>query len=371
MEETPGWINPSQQQQQPLGFQPLYTPIPPPTVRDEDEDPGYLFGNAAGGDSLFPSVGADMMVGSSWPRGYSSWDTGQIATPSQLPDGLNGLHIDTQQYRPTPPPQFWTQQQQQHQQIPGVRPSLQHHQRSQSSSNINFSYPHNRPRAVNIIPDPNIAHVPYPIADNSLLSKEGVAIMAHRAYVDLLTLLQSQHRADAAVNRDSSSGAASPMKSQLFPRPPTTGGLRAALRQQQQQQRPNYMLSSRASAYPGSTIGDTDGLDRRKRGRSMTFSSDSRVYQTPLGSAASHGVWPFPPLENNRGLGDVVSKAVSTLGMLEGLCAAEGWAWIEGMILGGCLAYGLGDLNSSLNWWRRVLRADEGFVLRPCARFGR
>lgn len=333
MEETPGWINP---QQQALGFQPMYTPIPPPTVRDDDGEAGYLFG----GESGF--VGADLAVGSSWPRGYSTWDPGQT-TPSQLPDGLNALHIDnSQQYRPPPSlSQYWTPPP-----LPPLhyaRPSLHLHQRSQSSSNVNFSYPHNTPRTINILPDPSLGHVSLPQPPPS---KERIAVMAYKAYIDLIASLQSQHRAEAASNTSN----ASPTKPQLFPRPPGSSGWRAMMRQQQQ--RPNYMLSSR----PGYDTGNLDNQRRPKRGRSLTFDMG---YNQP-GSAASNGLWPFPPVEQNPV--EVVSQAVSVLGILEGQCVAEGWSWTDGMLLGGCLAYGLGDLNGSLTWWRRVLAVDDGFV---------
>ena len=53
-------------------------------------------------------------------------------------------------------------------------------------------------------------------------------------------------------------------------------------------------------------------------------------------------------------------RALSALGTLEKLCVESNWTWIDGIILGGCLSYGIGDLNQSLDWFRRVLDIDNG-----------
>lgn len=52
------------------------------------------------------------------------------------------------------------------------------------------------------------------------------------------------------------------------------------------------------------------------------------------------------------------TAATSALEMLERLCEESGWQWIDGMLLGGCLAYGLGNYSKAMDWYRKVLSRD-------------
>lgn len=58
-------------------------------------------------------------------------------------------------------------------------------------------------------------------------------------------------------------------------------------------------------------------------------------------------------------LGASPSNAAATaLEMLERLCEESGWEWTDGILLGGCLAYGLGDYTKAMNWYIKVLSCD-------------
>ena len=54
-----------------------------------------------------------------------------------------------------------------------------------------------------------------------------------------------------------------------------------------------------------------------------------------------------------------VSAATAALDILDRLCQESGWKWTEGMLLGGCLAYGLSDYDKAMNWYLRVLSNDS------------
>ena len=56
------------------------------------------------------------------------------------------------------------------------------------------------------------------------------------------------------------------------------------------------------------------------------------------------------------------SQALSALEMLTRLCVESGWRWIDGMLLAGCLAYGLGNFNDALGWYSRILEVDSKSV---------
>lgn len=53
-----------------------------------------------------------------------------------------------------------------------------------------------------------------------------------------------------------------------------------------------------------------------------------------------------------------MNAATAALGILDRLCQESGWKWIDGMLLGGCLAYGLSDYDKALNWFLRILSHD-------------
>jgi hypothetical protein len=53
-----------------------------------------------------------------------------------------------------------------------------------------------------------------------------------------------------------------------------------------------------------------------------------------------------------------MNKAKEALEMLTTLCDQSGWCWIDGMLLGGCLAYGLEDYHKALDWYSKIIALD-------------
>jgi len=54
--------------------------------------------------------------------------------------------------------------------------------------------------------------------------------------------------------------------------------------------------------------------------------------------------------------------AKSSLEMLNNLCEQSGWKWVDGMLLGGCLHYGLEHYEEALEWFKRIKSLDESHV---------
>lgn len=52
------------------------------------------------------------------------------------------------------------------------------------------------------------------------------------------------------------------------------------------------------------------------------------------------------------------TDAQAAVEMLSRLCQESDWEWIDGMLLGGCLAYGLEDYGQAMKWYSRVLSFD-------------
>lgn len=60
--------------------------------------------------------------------------------------------------------------------------------------------------------------------------------------------------------------------------------------------------------------------------------------------------------------GSPLLSAKTSLDMLTGLCENSDWKWIDGMLLGGCLHYGLERYEEALQWFQRIISLDRGHV---------
>lgn len=54
-----------------------------------------------------------------------------------------------------------------------------------------------------------------------------------------------------------------------------------------------------------------------------------------------------------------INAAITALEILDRLCQESGWKWTEGILLSGCLAYGLSNYNKAMNCYLRVLSDDS------------
>jgi predicted O-linked N-acetylglucosamine transferase (SPINDLY family) len=52
------------------------------------------------------------------------------------------------------------------------------------------------------------------------------------------------------------------------------------------------------------------------------------------------------------------ARALAAFHQIELCCQADGWQWIDGLQLGGCLAYGLNDFSKAQIWFKRVLERN-------------
>jgi hypothetical protein len=57
-----------------------------------------------------------------------------------------------------------------------------------------------------------------------------------------------------------------------------------------------------------------------------------------------------------------LGKATEALEILTNLCEQSGWSWIDGMLLGGCLAYGLEEYHKALDWYSKIILLDSKSV---------
>lgn len=55
-------------------------------------------------------------------------------------------------------------------------------------------------------------------------------------------------------------------------------------------------------------------------------------------------------------------NAKAAVELLNNLCQESQWSWIDGMLLGGCLAYGLENYDMALNWYNQIITLDPWYV---------
>ena len=83
----------------------------------------------------------------------------------------------------------------------------------------------------------------------------------------------------------------------------------------------------------------------------------SRSYQ-----AASHPSYVPIQLVPDNEPKSPASAAFNAMDILSRLCQESHWQWLDGMLLTGCLAYGLGHYSKATKWYLKILRRDPSNV---------
>jgi hypothetical protein len=215
------------------------------------------------------------------------------------------------------------------------------------------SHPHHGHSAIYSTPDGSRT----PTAQSARRSsnprfKEKTLSWAHSIYVDLLAFLHQSKK----ENRQSrqSHGFRTYSKNSIYPKPP---------------RQPASHLG--ASHWAGLDGDDNDANSRRhigaipplRSGLNNNYSSwqstgpsgESR-YPRSSNPEVPHYASPFQPSNNLPS--SPLNKAKEALEMLTNLCEQSGWRWIDGMLLGGCLAYGLEEYHKALEWYSKIIALD-------------
>ena len=184
--------------------------------------------------------------------------------------------------------------------------------------------------------------------------KEKTLSWAHSIYVDLLAFLHHSKK----ENRQSrhAQGLHSYSKNSIYPKPPRHPG--------------SYVG---ASSWTGLDDGIESDSPRRHFGSETMPSSRASLRNNysgwqglGLSSESRHGKTTnpevphyVPPFQSSQHLpNSPLNKAREALEMLTNLCEQSGWCWIDGMLLGGCLAYGLEDYHKALDWYSKITALD-------------
>jgi hypothetical protein len=203
--------------------------------------------------------------------------------------------------------------------------------------------------------------------------REKALTYAHRTYMDLLA-----HLNHARKHGKSTAGPHASPKVLVYPKLPKHLIATSSLVSQQSTHGVFANLAPRIHHQ------NSGGIDLK-----MTSSSNCRDWdrQTPSAGRSSHGTLGPAGLYSNTNQAPTrrsstpqkpyyptiyasteherispISGARSSLEMLNHMCEQSGWKWVDGMLLGGCLHYGLEHYEEALEWFSRIMALDSRYV---------
>ncbi|ODH13420.1 hypothetical protein ACO22_07272 [Paracoccidioides brasiliensis] len=213
--------------------------------------------------------------------------------------------------------------------------------------------------------------------------KEKILSWAHSVYVDLLTLLHNTRRKNAALGVQDSDARPKP---NIYPKPPRqpasdfsshAGNVDATLDNTHGTPIPSQHFPLAHGRQVGMTLeNQIDGKQFPPNHSAVSDNNFVRNYhvdRAPFGQHPSHRLPESRSLDHFRTIrrssgpavyseASVMENAVCALEILSSLCVESGGEWIDGMLVGGCLAYGLGDYDKALRWYTRIINKDASHV---------
>lgn len=222
---------------------------------------------------------------------------------------------------------------------------LPYHARANRSISYSNSV-HNEPMSWTGRPPGHGFQPPGPAVAANTEFKEKILSWAHGVYVDLLATIHQARR--NSVSNGANGHAARFLKPSIYPKPPRQPGFDFSQ---------NGADIPRHNSFPSSQ----HDLERQKLGllpgRRPSLNQFPHIHRgSDPGRFSGTTPRPAGSLFND---GSPVSNAASALEMLSHLCMESRWEWIDGMLLGGCLAYGLGDYNKAMRWYSRIISRDS------------
>ncbi|KAI1420495.1 glycosyl transferase family 41-domain-containing protein [Xylaria sp. FL1777] len=188
--------------------------------------------------------------------------------------------------------------------------------------------------------------------------REKVLAHAHRSYIELLAYL---HQTKKSSHR--SAGPRTTSRMIIFPKLPKSSNYSSSVfASQHSQNELDYPSVRGGSLSAGSeaelhATSSVQPINNHLRGNKAQTPASYHVFgttslRTPNSNLSTRDRAPVTPL----------TSAKAAVEMLTNLCEQSDWKWIDGMLLGGCLYYGLERYEQSLEWFQRIISLDGGHV---------
>lgn len=206
-------------------------------------------------------------------------------------------------------------------------------------------------------------------------SREKVFAWAHTVYVDLLRYLQLTRK-----SHYHNAHGRTPSRPHIYPKPPRQPGASFSSTDRQIPERrvsypaPNqYTFKLEHDVTPGrppmyhsrsSSAWSSNGHDGTRHPW-----QDMPPQPSMLPQAQGPGMEPTRTLRrisgsvaSVHGLRQDVPPSMTAASALDAItkhCEESSWNWIDGILLGGCLAYALGDYQKAQEWYKHILTLDR------------
>ncbi|KAH9910062.1 glycosyl transferase family 41-domain-containing protein [Xylariomycetidae sp. FL2044] len=177
--------------------------------------------------------------------------------------------------------------------------------------------------------------------------REKVLAHAHRTYVELLAFLHRAKKSRSSM----SSGPWTSSKMVIFPKIPKVP--------KQSVCPPNSDKFRDAHSYAPAT-GENYTVGHQ-RGPSSNMNPHPVMTMQPPARVPPPNYFGIG-MRNGQVSVNPMSGAVAVLEILTHLCEQSEWKWIDGMLLGGCLHYGLEHYEQALDWFQRIISIDADHV---------
>ncbi|KAI1771779.1 glycosyltransferase family 41 protein [Hypoxylon cercidicola] len=190
--------------------------------------------------------------------------------------------------------------------------------------------------------------------------REKALTHAQRSYIELLAYLHQSKKSQSRSSQESRSS-----KMVIFPKlpkPPSQPGCVPNPRQSHAPH-PYTGLNGGGNHVPNPELDAPLDLYRHQvpKHQSRGVDTTNAPFYHIFNSTESSMYSAAGP-ERARMQATPLSSAKADVEMLTHLCEQSGWKWIDGMLLGGCLHYGLEHYEQSLEWFQRIISLDENHV---------
>ncbi|KAJ2986267.1 hypothetical protein NUW58_g5110 [Xylaria curta] len=193
-----------------------------------------------------------------------------------------------------------------------------------------------------------------PGVSSPLRFREKVLAHAHRSYLELLAYL---HQSKKSSHRSAGSKTASKMI--IFPKLPKSAGYSNNIFVSQPSRLELDYLSARgvsqAELHAASHAQPMN--NHHFRGVEAQIPASFPVFGANDLRASNSGHF-----GRDRVHVTPLTSAKSAIEMLTNLCEQSDWKWIDGMLLGGCLHYGLERYEQAQEWFQRIISLDSTHV---------
>ena len=254
--------------------------------------------------------------------------------------------------------------------------------KDQSSQTFNDMYNNPGFTASNVSASPSYLSENSPTPNNNTQFKDKVLMWAHRIYGNLLTSIEHARRTSPTELQNPGTSHQSiyyghpPRR----PYPSWSNNQSRENRSHRNTQLPSPAFLKKGDAALINSLQASKPHVRRRSEDHVMLSPPSSANPTMIPSSQSQRRWssreenlrthPFatqpsyvPPQLASELHGNSPSAVANyAMEMLGRLCQESGLEWTDGMLLTGCLAYGLGDYNKAMKWYFKVLQRDPNNV---------